>query len=146
MALIRSKGGVVLNKYLVARVFAFDDHASEARAACVAKGWEVSAVAFSAAGTLIFTACPVPSEVRGNVPRLLNMSGPLFLHELVPARPTVRHRRRELDLFGLGRGILMTEFSPDGSLLAVVGSNSNVALYDVPTATRRLAPRPRREN
>ena len=40
MALIRSKGGVVLNKYLVARVFAFDDHASEARAACVAKGWD----------------------------------------------------------------------------------------------------------
>ena len=40
MAMIRSKGGVVLNKYLVARVFAFDDHASEARAACVAKGWE----------------------------------------------------------------------------------------------------------
>ena len=33
MALIRSKGGVVLNKYLVARVFAFDDHESEARAA-----------------------------------------------------------------------------------------------------------------
>ena len=32
MALIRSKGGVVLNKYLVARVFAFDDHESEARA------------------------------------------------------------------------------------------------------------------
>ena len=42
MALIRSKGGVVLNKYLVARVFAFDDHASEARAACVAKGWEAN--------------------------------------------------------------------------------------------------------
>ena len=40
MALIRSKGGVVLNKSLVARVFAFDDHASETRAACVAKGWE----------------------------------------------------------------------------------------------------------
>ena len=40
MAMIRSKGGVVLNKYLVARVFAFDDHASEARAACVAKGWD----------------------------------------------------------------------------------------------------------
>ena len=35
-----SKGGVVLNKYLVARVFAFDDHESEARAACVAKGWD----------------------------------------------------------------------------------------------------------
>ena len=35
-----SKGGVVLNKYLVARIFAFDDHESEARAACVAKGWE----------------------------------------------------------------------------------------------------------
>ena len=33
MAMIRSKGGVVLNKYLVARVFAFDDHVSEARAA-----------------------------------------------------------------------------------------------------------------
>ena len=35
MAQIRSKGGVVLNKYLVARVFAFDDHESEARAASV---------------------------------------------------------------------------------------------------------------
>jgi len=46
-----------------------------------------------------------------------------------------------MDLFGLGRGILKTEFSPDGSLLAVVGSNSNVALYDVATATRRLVPR-----
>ena len=50
-------------------------------------------------------------------------------------------RRRELDLFGLGSGIRKTEFSPDGSLLAVVGSNSNVALYDVATATRRLVPR-----
>ena len=69
------------------------------------------------------------------------MSGPLFLDELVPARPTVRHRRRELDLFGLGRGIRKTEFSPDGSLLAVVGSNSNVALYDTATATPRLVPR-----
>ena len=64
------------------------------------------------------------------------------MHQLVPARPTVRHRRRELDLFGLGRGIRKTEFSPDGSLLAVVGSNSNVALYDTATATRRLIPRP----
>ena len=35
---LTSKGGLVLNKYLVARVFAFDDHASEARAVCVAKG------------------------------------------------------------------------------------------------------------
>ena len=78
MAMIRSKGGVVLNKYLVARVFAFDDH----------------------------------------------------------------DRRRELDLYGLGSGIRKTEFSPDGSLLAVVGSNSNVALYDTATAKRRLIPRP----
>ena len=49
--------------------------------------------------------------------------------------------RRDLDLYGLGVAILKTEFSPDGSLLAVVGSNSNVALYDVATATRRLVPR-----
>ena len=47
-----------------------------------------------------------------------------------------------MDLFGLGSGIRKTEFSPDGSLLAVVGSNSNVALYDTSTATRRLIPRP----
>ena len=41
MALLRSsKGGITLNKYLVARVFAFDDHVTEARAACVAKGWD----------------------------------------------------------------------------------------------------------
>ncbi len=53
--------------------------------------------------------------------------------------------RRELDLYGLGSGVRKTEFSPDGSLLAVVGSNSNVALYDTATATRRLAPRPRHE-
>ena len=32
MAMIRSKGGVVLNKYLVARVFAFDDHDRRAAA------------------------------------------------------------------------------------------------------------------
>ena len=38
MAMIRSKGGVVLNKYLVARVFAFDDHETEARAALKGTG------------------------------------------------------------------------------------------------------------
>ena len=41
MAAIRSNaGGQLLNQYLVARIFAFDDDQSEARAACVAKGWE----------------------------------------------------------------------------------------------------------
>ena len=41
MAAIRSNaGGQLLNQYLVARIFAFDDDESEARAACVAKGWE----------------------------------------------------------------------------------------------------------
>ena len=41
MAAIRSNaGGQLLNQYLVARIFAFDDDLSEARAACVAKGWE----------------------------------------------------------------------------------------------------------
>ena len=51
--------------------------------------------------------------------------------------------RHDLDIFGLGRGTHIFEFSPDGSLLALVGGNSNdVALYDVPTATRRLIPRP----
>lgn len=77
-------------------------------------------------------------------PRLLNISEPLFLYRHDTNNPTVRHHRRELDLFGLGSGIRKTEFSPDGSLLAVVGSNSNVALYDTATAMRRLAPRPRR--
>ena len=52
------------------------------------------------------------------------------------------NRRRELDLYGLGSGVRKSEFSPDGSLLAVVGSNSNVAFYDVATATRRLIPKP----
>jgi len=41
MAAIRSNaGGQLLNQYLVARIFAFDDDQSEARVACVAKGWE----------------------------------------------------------------------------------------------------------
>ena len=41
MAAIRSNaGGQLLNQYIVARIFAFDDDQSEARAACVAKGWE----------------------------------------------------------------------------------------------------------
>ena len=93
----------------------------------------VSAVAFSATtGALLFT-CVVDTQ--------LNMSGRIFLYDT-----NDRPRRRELDLFGLGGGIRKTEFSTDGSLLAVVGSNSNVALYDVATATRRRAPRPRREN
>ena len=39
MAAIRSKGGLVLNKYLLAKVFDYDDHAEEARTACIAKGW-----------------------------------------------------------------------------------------------------------
>jgi len=88
----------------------------------------VSAVAFSATGALLFT-CVVGTQS--------NMSGPIFLYDT-----NDRPRRRELDLFGLGVAIRKTEFSPDGSLLAVVGSNSNVALYDTATATRRLVPRP----
>ena len=87
----------------------------------------VSAVAFSATGALLFT-CVVDTQ--------LNMSGRIFLYDT-----NDRPRRRELDLYGLGSGIRKTEFSPDGSLLAVVGSNSNVALYDVATATPRLVPR-----
>ena len=87
-----------------------------------------SAVAFSATGALLFT-CVVGTR--------FNMSGPIFLYDT-----NDRPRRRALDLLGLGSGIRKTEFSPDGSLLAVVGSNSSVALYDVATATRRLVPRP----
>ena len=87
----------------------------------------VSAVAFSATGALLFT-CVVGTQS--------NMSGPIFLYDT-----NDRPRRRELDLYGLGSGIRKTEFSSDGSLLAVVGSNSNVALYDVATATPRLVPR-----
>ena len=88
----------------------------------------VSAVAFSATGALLFT-CVVDTQ--------LNMSGRIFLYDT-----NDRPRRRELDLYGLGSGIRKTEFSTDGSLLAVVGSNSNVALYDTATAKRRLIPRP----
>ena len=93
----------------------------------------VSAVAFSAAGALLFTT------VCGTRP---NMSGPVLLYNAPDMTVGPREiSRRELDLFGLGTGIRKTEFSPDGSLLAVVGSNSNVALYDVAAATRRLVPR-----
>ena len=89
---------------------------------------DVSAVAFSATtGALLFT-CVVDTQ--------LNMSGRIFLYDT-----NDRPRRRELDIFGLGSGICKTEFSSDGSLLAVVGRNSNVALYDVATATPRLVPR-----
>ena len=91
-------------------------------------GRDTSAVAFSATGALLFT-CVVGTQS--------NMSGPIFLYDT-----NDRPRRRELDLYGLGSGIRKTEFSTDGSLLAVVGSNSNVALYDTATAKRRLIPRP----
>ena len=40
MAAIRTKGGEVLNKYILAKIFAFDDSASDARTPCIAKGWE----------------------------------------------------------------------------------------------------------
>ena len=70
------------------------------------------------------------------------MSGPVLLYNAPDMTVGPREiSRRDLDLFGLGSGIRKTEFSPDGSILAVVGSNSNVALYDVATATRRLVPR-----
>ena len=40
MAAIRTKGGEVLNKYILAKIFAFDDSASDARTPCIARGWE----------------------------------------------------------------------------------------------------------
>ena len=39
MAEFRTDGGGVLCKDLVRKVFEYDDHAEEARAACIAKGW-----------------------------------------------------------------------------------------------------------
>ena len=39
MAEFRTDGGGVLNEDLVRKVFEYDDHAEEARAACIAKGW-----------------------------------------------------------------------------------------------------------
>ena len=143
MALIRSKGGVVLNKYLVARVFAFDDHASEARAACVAKGWE---------------------DVRRGPPLLID--GGWCRRELFPLRtvdPNLAFSvdrlvwavdganaalcyvikdqfvRRPLDLYGLWGGTRTSEFSSDRSILVVTGNNNKLALYDVTDGgTRRL--------
>ena len=49
--------------------------------------------------------------------------------------------QRDLDLYGLGVAILKTEFSPDGSLLALVGHNYKIALYDAATGNQRLVPR-----
>ena len=131
----------MLNKYLVARVFAFDDHESEARAACVAKGWE---------------------DVR---------RGPLWLVPLVKAKNKIdplyagtKHKvdpdyaaatsltpsklavspDHSIDLYGFGGRlgpVRKSEFSKDGSLLAVVGFNHNIALYDAATGNQRLVPR-----
>ena len=131
MAMIRSKGGVVLNKYLVARVFAFDD--------CTTRG--------PASGSA--TSRPLLQEaIMFAVYRSLRTAIPLRwaaawgLLCTAPPRPaSCGGSRAVIDLFGLGSGIRKTQFSPDGSLLAVVGRNSNVALYDVATATRRLVPR-----
>ena len=53
--------------------------------------------------------------------------------------------RREADLHGLGGVWRECEFSKDGSLLAVIGHNYKIALYDTATGDRRLAPSPRRE-
>ena len=53
--------------------------------------------------------------------------------------------RREADLHGLSGVWRECEFSKDGSLLAVIGHNYKIALYDTATGQRRLAPRPRRE-
>ena len=53
-------------------------------------------------------------------------------------------RRRELDLYGFGGRlgpVRKSEFSKDGSLLAVVGFNHNIALYDAATGNQRLVPR-----
>jgi len=54
--------------------------------------------------------------------------------------------RREADLHGLGGVWRECEFSKDGSLLAVIGHNYKIALYDTATGDRRLAPRPRPAN
>ena len=113
-----SKGGVVLNKYLVARIFAFDDHESEARAACVAKGWE---------------------DVR---------RGPLWLVPLVKAKnkidPLYAGTKHKVDP-DYAAATSLCEFSPDRGKLAVMGNNTRVAFYDVATGARKLRPKqPRR--
>ena len=60
-----SKGGVVLNKYLVARIFAFDDHESEARAGPSARRKRASAK-FSPRATS--RAAVVTPEDKENAP------------------------------------------------------------------------------
>lgn len=82
----------------------------------------VLAVAFSSAGRLLFTAkCQ---------------------HLVTPYYATDEGlRRRDLDCLGLGAEIRQTEFSRDASLLALVGHNNSVALYDVATGEQRLTPR-----
>jgi hypothetical protein len=40
MAAIRTRGREVLNKYILAKIFAFDDSASDARTPCIARGWD----------------------------------------------------------------------------------------------------------
>ena len=40
MAAIRTKGGEVLNKYILTKIFVFDDSASDARTPCIARGWD----------------------------------------------------------------------------------------------------------
>ena len=91
----------------------------------------VIAVAFSPAGRLVFT--------KGTLDEIPQRA----IYERVALCYTTNEGqlvRRDLDLYGLGSGIRKTEFSSDGSLLAVVGSNSKIALYDAATGNQRLVP------
>ena len=108
----------------------------------------VIAVAFSPAGRLVFTKGAleeIPKGMLDEIPQMAIYKRVVLCPELCYTTNDGQLVQRDLHLFGLGSHIRKTEFSSDGSLLAVVGSNSNVALYDAATGDRRLAPRPRRE-
>ena len=170
MAEFRTDGGGVLCEDLVRKVFEYDGHAEEARAACIAKGWGdvrrgppwmietgpgyTTCVTISADNSML----AVCNNIGYNPFYGPYRDGPpYYKHETVRPVPGMTSfstngtniKRNELDLFGLGPGPQFTSnsvFSRDASIMVMQDgtfrTSKKIALYDVATGRLRLKKRP----
>jgi len=141
MAAISTKGGEVLNKYVLAKILAFDDSASDAAAACIAKGWGevrrgpplligsdaciIGAMSISPDNTMLAvgTNWSDPNGFCESEVVLYDTRTGKLRFQLLP-----RHRERNV--------VRCISFSPDGAAIAV-GSSIGLELYDAATGELR---------
>ena len=139
MAAIRTKGGEVLNKYILAKIFVFDDSASDARTPCIAKGWESvrrGASLFIGPDNVSWTTSDIAiSPDNATIAVANNFADPARFQVLLYDART-GERRRHLAPLTPGNHVRCVSFSPDGNFIAV-GNTNGLMLYSATTGELR---------